>query len=119
MDLIEREGPLAALQRAFDEALQGPGRDVLLDGEAGIGKPSLAQACAEANRGHRALWWGACDALQTPHPLAPLHDVARTASPQLRGALESGAASPVVFARTLDALVEAGPAIFVIEDAHW
>jgi hypothetical protein len=26
---------------------------------------------------HGAVWWGACDALQTPHPLAPLLDIAR------------------------------------------
>ena len=118
MDLLERETQLAAMQRCFRAAAQGPGQVVLLGGEAGIGKTSLLRAFAASDPG-RTLWWGACDALQTPHPLAPLHDVARTAAPALRAVLESEARPASVFARTLDALTEGGAVLFVIEDAHW
>jgi predicted ATPase len=50
------------------------GHVALVAGEAGIGKTSVLRALAES---HDAVWWGACDALQTPHPLAPLLDIAR------------------------------------------
>src|SRR5688500_18004536 len=75
--LIEREHALQLLGDRRQGATGGVGHMLRLRGEAGIGKPSLLKALAAA-RGAVELWWGACDALQTPQPLAPLHDIART-----------------------------------------
>jgi predicted ATPase len=77
VELVERETEIGLLRGCLDNAARGRGRIVLLGGEAGIGKTSLLQALAE-RRDEAMLWWGACDALQTPHPLAPLHDIARS-----------------------------------------
>ena len=76
MNLLERDSQLDALQTLLAQAQDGAGSVVLVGGEAGIGKTSLVTTLCE-RRGTMNLWWGACDALQTPHPLAPLHDIIR------------------------------------------
>jgi len=81
MELLERAQNLADLTEWF-RATEGGGCIALLDGEAGVGKTSLLQHFARRLSKARVLW-GACDALFTPQPLAPLHDIAR----QTRGAL--------------------------------
>src|SRR5262249_2326703 len=63
--------------------------------------------------------WGACDALFTPRPLAPLHDIARQTKGALLAAIESAATRDRIFTATLDEL-ETGPAALVVfEDVHW
>jgi len=59
--LVGRSDVLAQLRRAVEDAAGGRGRLVLLTGEAGIGKTSVAaQAAADADgRGTRVVWgWG-------------------------------------------------------------
>ncbi|HEY8976342.1 MAG TPA: AAA family ATPase, partial [Burkholderiaceae bacterium] len=73
MELVERDAALLTFEHQLAAARQGGGHLVLVSGEAGIGKTTLLKAMA-ARRGDAALWWGACDPLETPHPLAPLHD---------------------------------------------
>ena len=92
---------------------------MLVSGEAGIGKTSLLKALAE-RRGHATLWWGACDALQTPHPLAPLHDIARSADVQFRALLGAQGDRALLFEAVLNQL-QLGllPTLLVIEDVHW
>ena len=75
MDLIEREAALRSLRGCL-AAAASRGQLALVAGEAGVGKTSLLRALAADQAG---VWWGACDALQTPHPLAPLLDIARGA----------------------------------------
>src|SRR4051812_1430106 len=75
MNLVERESALLELRSALDAAA-GRGHVMLISGEAGIGKTSLLRSVANA---HPNTWWGACDALETPHPLGPLIDIARDA----------------------------------------
>ena len=77
MDLLERDAALLTFDRALSATRLGGGHVMLVSGEAGIGKTTLLKAMA-ARRGDATLWWGACDSLGTPHPLAPLHDIART-----------------------------------------
>ena len=65
------------------------------------------------------LWWGSCDALQTPDPLAPLHDIARSAAVGLRPLLERQLKGSALFGEVIRELQALGPALVVIEDAHW
>ena len=76
MELVERDSALRTLRRCLEGA-GVRGHVALVSGEAGIGKTSLVRALAA---GQADLWWGACDALQTPHPLGPLLDIVRSTS---------------------------------------
>ncbi|HKR75595.1 MAG TPA: AAA family ATPase [Rhodanobacter sp.] len=117
MDLVERDALVRRLQGDLHDAASAGGRVVLLAGEAGAGKTSLLQAFATV-RGEAALWWGGCDALQTPHPLAPLQDVARCAAVGFGSLLAQAADRVALFEAVLADLARA-PVLFVIEDAHW
>ncbi|HEX6832584.1 MAG TPA: LuxR C-terminal-related transcriptional regulator, partial [Rudaea sp.] len=67
-----------------------------------------------------ALWWGGCDALQTPHPLAPLHDIARSCDTTFRALLGAEVDRAVLFEAVLTQMHEqAHGTLLVIEDAHW
>jgi predicted ATPase len=90
LELVERDGVLRQLEALLAAVARGSGHTACVAGEAGVGKTSLLKALAE-RRGDAALWWGACDALQTPQPLAPLLDVARSADVGFRALLGSGA----------------------------
>lgn len=116
--LVERQPELAVLRRLLEEAATG-GRVALVAGEAGIGKSSLLRAAAAAHAAAGGtVWWGACDALSTPLPLAPLLDIAREWRPRFAGRLESPRAS--LFEAVLDDLRHASPPVLmVVEDAHW
>ena len=70
--LIERDDALQALRTLLNSA-GSAGHLVLLAGEAGVGKTSVLRATAAAGPG---VWWGECDALQTPQALRPLLDIA-------------------------------------------
>lgn len=82
--LLEREEPLRQLGAWLNEAQAGPGRLVMLGGEAGVGKTVLIQHfCPDLSRAFRVRS-GAGDPLSTPRPLGPLVDIAGTVG----GALE-------------------------------
>jgi DNA-binding CsgD family transcriptional regulator/tetratricopeptide (TPR) repeat protein len=117
MDLLERESCFADLAKWLDSATQQAGCVVLLSGEAGIGKTVLLREFAKRQNQARVLW-GACDALFTPRPLAPLHDVALQTEGALLAAFNSPANPSVVFA---SALAELGRerTLLVFEDMHW
>ncbi|GAB3096905.1 ATP-binding protein [Lysobacter terrae] len=119
MNLFERDSLLGSLEGLLHEAAAGSGRMVLVGGEAGIGKTSLATALRD-RRGTAALWWGACDALQTPHPLAPLHDIARANAVGFKPLLAQEAGRAQLFEAVLaDLQASTVPTLFVVEDAHW
>ena len=83
MELVERESVLQTLQGLLrSTALRG--QVALVAGEAGIGKTSVLRVVAAD---WDNVWWGACDALQTPHPLAPLLDIARNSRPRFAAQL--------------------------------
>jgi AAA ATPase domain len=76
MHLLERQEQLGILNRCFGEARAASGKLVLITGEAGFGKSSLVeQFVSEIRRDARVLW-GACDALDTPRELGPVHEIA-------------------------------------------
>src|SRR5690349_12821776 len=120
MELLEREQYEDTLGTVLLEARSGTGRTVLIGGEAGVGKTALIEHfVAERGRSARVLW-GACDALLTPRPLGPLHDIIRHAPADLSSLLDSGR-DWLAVASALLAWLERGSAatIVVVEDAHW
>lgn len=114
MELVERETVLQTLRQRLEGASLR-GHVVLVCGEAGIGKTCVLQALAS---GHATVWWGACDALLTPHPLAPLLDIARQR--EVRFAVHLRAPRVELFEAVLAELSPPGPPVLVvIEDVHW
>ena len=117
MKLVERDTLLQHLEGLLQGTTSG-GHIVLLGGEAGIGKTSVLTALRE--RADAAIWWGACDALETPHPLAPLHDIAGGADTGFGKRLLDGSERIVLFQSVLGELQAATrPMLFIVEDAHW
>ncbi|HEY2276640.1 MAG TPA: AAA family ATPase, partial [Steroidobacteraceae bacterium] len=98
-------------------AIQHGGCVVLLSGEAGIGKTALLREFARRQQQARALW-GACDALFTPRPLAPLHDVALQTHGALLTAINSRANPSALFAAFFAELGTA-KTLLIFEDLHW
>ena len=117
MELLERERYLADLSEWLGAAVERSGCIALVGGEAGIGKTALLQEFSKQQRKPRVLW-GACDALFTPRPLAPLHDIARQTQGALLAAVSSGTNRDAIFTAALDEL-ERAPALVVFEDLHW
>lgn len=117
MELLERERNLADLTAWLSGVPERGGCIALVRGEAGIGKTVLLQKFCQQHRDLRVLW-GACDALFTPRPLAPLHDIARQTQGALLTTVNSGAHRDEIFTAALDEL-ERGKALVVFEDLHW
>jgi DNA-binding CsgD family transcriptional regulator/tetratricopeptide (TPR) repeat protein len=117
MELLERERCLADLAQWLQAAAERGGCIALVAGEAGIGKTSLVQEFSKQQTDARVLW-GGCDALFTPRPLAPLHDIARQTKGALLTAVSSGLNRDEIFAVALDEL-EREKALVVFEDLHW
>jgi DNA-binding CsgD family transcriptional regulator/tetratricopeptide (TPR) repeat protein len=120
MLLLERQQQLETLAQGLSEARAGSGKLILIAGEAGLGKSSLVEKFVADTRRHARILWGACDALDTPRALGPVHEIAaqtpildgRTAPPDdsrdwLFGALFAQ------LAPTQRATV------VVLEDVHW
>src|SRR4051812_50219063 len=94
MELLERDGALAALAEAHAAAAEGDGLVVFVTGEPGIGKTSLVNRfVADLGGGARVLL-GACGDLSIPRPLGPFRGLVGNVSPAPPGALAAGAAPP-------------------------
>ena len=119
IQLLEREKFLASLAADLKAAAAGAGRTVLVSGEAGIGKTSLLENFVQQNTvGH--VLWGSCEALFTPHPLGPLHDLARGSHRHLEALLGEGTSRAALFTAILDELMAPpSPSILILEDIHW
>jgi DNA-binding CsgD family transcriptional regulator len=117
--ILEREQSLASLACALEAATRGAGRTLLVSGEAGIGKTSLLEQFV-AGLATQHVLWGSCEALFTPHPLGPLHDIARQSGGRLKAMLADGTDRAAIFTAVLDELVAApAPAVLILEDIHW
>ncbi|HET7434125.1 MAG TPA: AAA family ATPase [Thermoanaerobaculia bacterium] len=111
-NLLEREAPLAELQRAKEDALAGRGAVIAVIGEAGIGKSSLLHAFVRASRNDLRVLQSGCEALFTPRPLGPLYDVAADLAVDVELPRER------LFPQVLAAL-RREPTVLVVEDVHW
>jgi DNA-binding CsgD family transcriptional regulator/tetratricopeptide (TPR) repeat protein len=114
-ELLEREELLNTLHDIQRRSARGQGRLVWLGGDAGVGKSSVVRAVAVASP-YRVLW-GACDALSTPRPLGPLHDLAEGGATGISAALSAAEERHKLFAEILGELHD--PCLVVIEDVHW
>ncbi len=120
MHLLEREIYLDALSSGFSGLAQGSGCIALVAGEAGIGKTALIQEFTARRRQAARVYWGGCEALFTPHPLAPLHDIARQAGGGLPAIIAAATDRDLIFRATIDHLMQGlKTTIVVFEDVHW
>lgn len=115
--MLERDDEQRLLERAWREARSGAGSVVLLAGESGIGKTSLARHVADGLEGAEVLW-GVCDPLGVPRPLGPLHDVAADLGEPVAGLLHAGA-PPHEIHRALLEVLTARPVLLVVDDLQW
>jgi DNA-binding CsgD family transcriptional regulator/tetratricopeptide (TPR) repeat protein len=119
-DLLERGQALDALVDCWASASAGNGRVALVAGEAGIGKSALVDRLARHAAADGDVYAGACDALFTPRPLGPLHDILYRMHDD---ALSAAAAHPErhrLFVALLEALRRrTRPTLLVFEDLHW
>lgn len=116
----EHEPLLAKLKRELATSRRKPGRLVLIAGEAGIGKTTLAEAFCVGLEGGIQVLWGTCDAAVPPRPFAPLADIADAIEGPLRAALVV-ADRDRVFEAVLELLRQPrrSPPVIVLEDVHW
>jgi DNA-binding CsgD family transcriptional regulator/tetratricopeptide (TPR) repeat protein len=119
MELLEREAHLQELAGAWQDAAVGAGRVALVSGEAGSGKTSLVERFVHERQDSSRVLWGACDALFTPRPLGPLHDMAAQIKGNLPDLLKSEAASRTTIFSTVLVELQSRPTIAVFEDVHW
>lgn len=122
MGLVEREDVLGALHDARQRAMAGAGRLVLVEGDGGLGKTSVARAFCHGlggpgPAGVRVLW-GGCEPMEAPRPLGPVHDFARAAGGELGAVMASQHTRHETFTTLLDLLAR-GPTVAVVEDVHW
>ncbi len=111
MDVLEREGQLAALQEGLDAADAGHGRFVLVTGEAGAGKSTIVGSFRSSLASDTVFALGLCDPLTTPRTLGPLLDIAEDLD------LPMGPSQNV--ARAILRTAAQRTTVIVIEDAHW
>jgi DNA-binding CsgD family transcriptional regulator/tetratricopeptide (TPR) repeat protein len=116
--LLERESFLEALGEARRQVEGGSGRLEFVTGEAGVGKTALVRRFCSDGAADLRILEGACDALFTPRPLAPLADVAAETGGLLAELIERDARPHEVLAAVVDEL-HRRPTVLVLEDLHW
>ncbi|HTK22705.1 MAG TPA: AAA family ATPase [Gaiella sp.] len=116
--LLERDDVLARLTEAYDNAIAGRGRLVLLAGEAGVGKTVLVRRLSDELPHTAATLRGGCDPLHTPRPLGPFLELADAAPSPLAEAIEAGGGAHDIATALLVSANEA-PLVVVLEDVHW
>jgi DNA-binding CsgD family transcriptional regulator/tetratricopeptide (TPR) repeat protein len=118
MPLLERDPFLDTIAGLLEDAVDARGSLMLVGGEAGVGKSTLAREAVARSGSRVRTLSGACDPLTTPRPLGPLVDVAGAIGGSIRELLGAGAARDLVFAAFLDDLASV-PTLLVFEDLHW
>jgi DNA-binding NarL/FixJ family response regulator len=120
MELLEREPHLEQLAEHLRQAAAGHGRVVLLGGEAGVGKTSLAEAFRRRVAAGTDVLQTSCDALSTPGPLGAVRDLAPALGLLIDDTPLDGDARDRLFRAVLAAFAaRPGPTVIIAEDAHW
>jgi DNA-binding CsgD family transcriptional regulator len=120
MELRERDEFLILLQKKLKSIAVGEGHCAFVSGEAGIGKTSLIKAFLEKNKGDYLIYQGACDALFTPRPLAPLYDIMWQVNSDLWTNSRVIEGRSELFASIVRELSNQNKkTIIVFEDLHW
>src|SRR6478752_10637863 len=120
MVLIEREGFLALLQTQLKNIEEGEGHCVFVSGEAGIGKTALVKAFCKQQQEDCTIYQGACDALFTPRPLAPLYDIIWQVNKDLWPASYTIEERSELFLKFFHELSHQKKKILIVfEDIHW
>jgi DNA-binding CsgD family transcriptional regulator/tetratricopeptide (TPR) repeat protein len=121
---VGRERELEKLGRTLDAARAGNGTTVLVSGEAGIGKTSLAAALERraGDAGFETLLGRAIDLVGTELPFQPFAEAMRPLGmPWHTGERKTGSQLQV-FEETLALLAarsSSAPVLLVLEDVHW
>ena len=118
MRLTERDRELEALTARADEARAGRGGVVVVCGESGAGKTSFVEAFLERWPQNERVLWGACDPLDTPRPLGPIHDLAEQFEPDTRKVVRVSDTSVRDPQRCFEELATQ-PSVLFIDDLHW
>jgi predicted ATPase/DNA-binding CsgD family transcriptional regulator len=116
MVLLERDGPLAALEGAYKKAMEGFGSVIAVTGEAGIGKTALLERFAHDHLDDSRVLWGNCDDLAIPRPLGPFRDMALS-GPVTEALDGEQHRFHSLLLESLDDLPR--PTVLVLEDVHW
>jgi predicted ATPase/DNA-binding CsgD family transcriptional regulator len=120
MELLERDQHLDQLAERLRLAAAGQGSMVLVGGEAGVGKSTLADEFCRRFAGMAQVLRTSCDSLSTPGPLGPVRDLAPALGLYIDQHTLDGEARDRLFRDMLAALAtRPGPTIIVGEDAHW
>jgi DNA-binding CsgD family transcriptional regulator len=120
MDLIERNELLDLLQTQLNNVSAKEGHCVFINGEAGIGKTALVKAFLKKQVDDCLIYQGACDALFTPRPLAPLYDILWQVNKNRWSVSPTLEERSALFANFFQELsIKKGRIIIVFEDIHW
>lgn len=128
--LVGRDGELGTLQARLADAIAGRGSLVLIGGEAGVGKTTLADTLTSeaAGAGARVLIGHCYDRSETP-PYGPWDEIVRqlranstTSDLPLAPLLDAAPSQAALFAQVhnfLAAVSAERPGVLVFEDLHW
>src|SRR4051794_21444512 len=120
MELIERDGFLQLLQTQFNNVANGEGHCVFVSGDAGIGKTALVKAFLKQQDDDCLIYQGACDALFTPRPLAPLYDILWQVNKNRWAVSPTQEERSALFANFFQELSTKKEQILIVfEDIHW
>ena len=120
LPLLERDYELAVLTAAVEEAGQGKGSVVLVQGEAGIGKSSLIAALRDRLGDRTRLLVGRCDDLALPRILGPFRDLVGAVGPELTAALRDPVdRDEMLTALQADLSSPRRATVLAVEDLHW
>ena len=120
MDLLERKPFFDLLHQKLAASKLGEGHCVFVCGEAGIGKTSLVKTFCKDLKEEYKVFQGTCDALFTPRPLAPLHDIASQMQIDLWQNDDEHLDRTGLFTRLFSQLSkQEQKTLIVFEDIHW
>ena len=120
MELIERADFLSTLHSRFEQTLSGEGHCIFVSGEPGIGKTTLVSAFCKEIKPDYKTYWGTCDALYSPRPLAPLYDLLIQLGKGISDLHSSADDRTALFFNVLLELHKESKGIVVVfEDIHW